>query len=135
MIGDSARFNAYAKAISRSVRTRDVVAEIGCGPAVFALLACQAGAKRVYAIETEDIIDVARQIVAAIGFAERIQFFQDDSRKVELARKFTNLQGNSGRKQCATHRTALWGNFVRKMQPRARVELATCRLRIGLTRL
>jgi Ribosomal protein L11 methyltransferase (PrmA)/Arginine methyltransferase oligomerization subdomain len=84
MIGDSARFNAYAEAISRSVRVGDVVAEIGCGPAVFALLACQAGAKRVYAIETEDIIDVARQIAAANGFADRIQFFQDDSRKVEL---------------------------------------------------
>ena len=56
MIGDSARFNAYAKAISRSGRAEDIVAEIGCGPAVFALLACRAGAKRVYAIETEDII-------------------------------------------------------------------------------
>jgi type I protein arginine methyltransferase len=84
MIGDSARFNAYAKAIARCVRAGDVVAEIGCGPAVFGLLACQAGAKRVYAIETEDIIDVARQIAAANGFADRIQFFQSDSRKVEL---------------------------------------------------
>jgi protein arginine N-methyltransferase 1 len=84
MIGDSARFNAYAKAISRSVRAGDVVAEIGCGPAVFAMLACRAGAKRVYAIETEDIIDVARQIAAANGVTERIQFFQSDSRKVEL---------------------------------------------------
>ncbi|MDQ1406618.1 MAG: hypothetical protein QOG55_2247 [Acidobacteriaceae bacterium] len=84
MISDSARFNAYAKAISLSVRPGDVVAEIGCGPAVFAVLACQAGAKRVYAVETEDIIDVARQIAAANGFADRIQFFQSDSRKVEL---------------------------------------------------
>src|ERR1700733_15533385 len=84
MISDSVRFNGYAKAISRSVRVGDVVAEIGCGPAVFAVLACQAGAKRVYAIETEDIIDVARQIAAANGFADRIQFFQNDSRKVKL---------------------------------------------------
>src|SRR6202521_1293757 len=57
---------------------------IGCGPALFSLLGCRAGAKRVYAIETEDIIDVARQIAAANGFADRIQFFQNDSRKVEL---------------------------------------------------
>jgi type I protein arginine methyltransferase len=84
MIRDSERFNAYAKAISRSVRPGDVVAEIGCGPAVFSLLACRAGAKRVYAIETEDIIDVARQIAVANGVADRIQFFQSDSRKVEL---------------------------------------------------
>jgi protein arginine N-methyltransferase 1 len=84
MISDSARFDAYAKAISRCVRPGSVVAEIGCGPAVLALLACRAGAKRVYAIEIDDIIDVARQVAAANGFAERIQFFQNDSRKVEL---------------------------------------------------
>ena len=84
MISDSVRFGAYAKAISRCVRPGDVVAEIGCGPGVFALLACRAGAKRVYAIETEDIIDVARQIAVANGFTDRIQFFQSDSRKVEL---------------------------------------------------
>ena len=80
----SARFNAYAKAISRSVRDGDVVAEIGCGPAVFALLACRAGTKRIYAIETEDMIHVAKEIAAANGVADRIQFLQSDSRKVEL---------------------------------------------------
>jgi type I protein arginine methyltransferase len=84
MIRDAERFKAYEKVISRGVRPGDVVAEIGCGPAVFALLACQAGAKRVYAIETEDIIDVARQIAGANGVTNRIQFFQSDSRKVEL---------------------------------------------------
>src|SRR6202521_4624270 len=57
---------------------------IGCGPALFSLLGCRAGAKRVYAIEIEDIIDVARQVAAANGFADRIQFFENDSRKVEL---------------------------------------------------
>src|SRR3981189_2146026 len=84
MIGDSVRFKGYAKPISHTVRAAAVVAEIVWGPGVFALLACQAGAKRVYAIETEDVIEVARQIAAANGFADRIQFFQDDSRKVEL---------------------------------------------------
>jgi protein arginine N-methyltransferase 1 len=84
MIGDSARFKAYAKAISRSVHPGNTVAEIGCGPGVLSLLACQAGAKRVYAIETEDIIEVAGQIALANGFVERLQFFQADSRNVEL---------------------------------------------------
>jgi type I protein arginine methyltransferase len=84
MISDSARFKAYTEAISRCVRPGDVVLEIGCGPAVFSLLACRAGAKRVYAIEMEDIIDVARQIAFANEFADRIRFFQSDSRKTEL---------------------------------------------------
>ena len=84
MISDSARFKAYTEAISRCVRPGGVVLEIGCGPAVFSLLACRAGAKRVYAIETEDIIDVARQIAFANGFADRIRFFQSDSRTTNL---------------------------------------------------
>jgi len=84
MISDSSRFDAYAKAISRCVRPGDVVAEIGCGPGVFALLACRAGAKRVYAIETEDIIEVAREVAVANDLKDRIQFFQSDSRKTEL---------------------------------------------------
>ena len=77
MISDATRLKAYEKAIARGVRAGDLVAEIGCGPAVFAVLACQAGAKCVYAIETKGIIDAAKQIAAANGFAERIQFYQN----------------------------------------------------------
>jgi Arginine methyltransferase oligomerization subdomain/Ribosomal protein L11 methyltransferase (PrmA) len=84
MISDGVRYKAYEDSIARSVHAGHVVAEIGCGPAVFALLACRAGAKRVYAIETEDIIDVARQIAVANGVADRIHFFQSDSSKVKL---------------------------------------------------
>ena len=84
MISDSTRFKAYAEAISRCVRPGNVVLEIGCGPAIFSMLACNAGAKRVYAIETEDVIEVARQIALANKFADRIHFFQGDSRKTVL---------------------------------------------------
>lgn len=84
MISDGWRFAAYAKAIAKSVRPGDAVAEIGCGPGVFSLLACRAGARRVYAIESEDSIEFARTLAAANGFADRIEFIQSDSRKVEL---------------------------------------------------
>ena len=84
MMGDGWRFAAYAKAIAKSVRPGDAVAEIGCGPGVFSLLACRAGARRVYAIESEDSIQFARTLAAENGFADRIEFIQSDSRKVEL---------------------------------------------------
>ncbi len=84
MIGDSDRFNAYAKAIASAVRPGDAVVEIGCGPGVFSLLACRAGARRVYAIETEDIIHLARGLASANCFADRIEFLQSDSRKTQL---------------------------------------------------
>ena len=84
MIADAGRFGAYAKAIAAAVRPGDAVAEIGCGPAAFSLLACRAGARRVYAIESDDSIHFARQLASANGFADRIEFFQSDSRKTEL---------------------------------------------------
>jgi protein arginine N-methyltransferase 1 len=84
MISDAGRFDAYAKAIARAVRPGQVVLEIGCGPGVFALLASRAGAARVYAIETEDVVHLAEQLATANGLAERIKFLQSDSRRTEL---------------------------------------------------
>src|SRR5712692_3560010 len=84
MIADPWRLGAYAKAIAAAVRPGDTVAEIGCGPGVFSLLACRAGARRVFAIESEDSIHFAQQLAAANGFTDRIDFFKSDSRKTEL---------------------------------------------------
>jgi protein arginine N-methyltransferase 1 len=84
MIADVPRFSAYSAAIAKAVRPGDVVLEIGCGPGIFAMLARRAGARRVFAVETDDIIDLARQLAAANGFADRIEFFQCDSRKLTL---------------------------------------------------
>jgi protein arginine N-methyltransferase 1 len=84
MVADRERLDAYSKAIAKAVRPGDAVLEIGCGPGVFALLACQAGARRVYAIDSEEIVHFARELAAANGFAERTEFIQIDSRKVQL---------------------------------------------------
>jgi type I protein arginine methyltransferase len=84
MIADAGRIRAYGKAIGVTVHPGDVVAEIGCGPGIFALLACRAGAKRVYAIDQEEIVYLARQLAVANEFSDRIEIIQADSRKVEL---------------------------------------------------
>jgi type I protein arginine methyltransferase len=84
MLADAPRFSAYSAAIAKAVRPGDVVLEIGCGPAVFAMLATRAGARRVFAVETEDIVDFARQLAAANNLSDRIEFFQCDSRKLTL---------------------------------------------------
>lgn len=84
MLADPERFPAYCRAIQGAVRPGNTVAEIGCGPGVFAMLACQVGAKRVYAIESEPVIELARQLARANRFDDRIDFFEGDSRKVSL---------------------------------------------------
>ncbi len=84
MIADRERFDAYTKAISKAVRPGDAVLEIGCGPGAFALLACQAGARKVYAIDSDEIVHFARELAVANAFADRMEFIQSDSRRVQL---------------------------------------------------
>jgi protein arginine N-methyltransferase 1 len=84
MIADRTRTSAYARAIAATVRPDSVVVDLGTGSGLFALLACRAGAKRVYAIESSAVIEVARELAEANGFSDRITFLHADSRGVSL---------------------------------------------------
>ncbi|MEO5676416.1 MAG: 50S ribosomal protein L11 methyltransferase [Usitatibacter sp.] len=84
MIANDLRTKAYERALSRSISPGAVVLDIGTGTGVFAMLACRLGARRVFAIEPGDAIQVAREIAAANGFSERIEFIQGLSTEIEL---------------------------------------------------
>lgn len=84
MIRDRVRMRAYAEALRRAVRPGAVVVDIGTGTGIMACLACSYGARRVYAIEPADAIETARQIAAANGLADRIEFIQKPSTSVSL---------------------------------------------------
>ena len=84
MFADKIRMEAYSAAIAQSVRPGDAVVDLGCGPGVFALLACKAGARRVYAIDMDGVVDFGRQLAAANGFGDRILFLRGDSRQIHL---------------------------------------------------
>jgi len=76
--------NAYAAALRRTVNRDSVVMDLGCGPGVFALLACKLGARRVYAVEPDNVIGLAREAAVANGFADRIEFFEKLSTEITL---------------------------------------------------
>lgn len=84
MIADRVRAEAYTEALRRTVRKGSVVVEIGTGPGAFAVLACQLGASRVFAIEPGEIIQIAREVAAANGCGGKIEFFEDLSNQVTL---------------------------------------------------
>jgi protein arginine N-methyltransferase 1 len=84
MLRDTVRSDAYAQAMRRFVRPGSVVVEIGTGPGAFAVFACQLGARRVYAIEPDSVIQVARELAAANRCADRIEFIEDLSTNVTL---------------------------------------------------
>ena len=84
MIADAPRMDAYAAALRQAVDRDSVVMDLGCGPGVFALLACKLGARRVYAVEPNNVIGLAREAAAANGFADRIEFFDKLSTEITL---------------------------------------------------
>lgn len=79
MLSDTVRIDAYHQGIHRNVRPGDVVLDLGTGTGVLAFMASRAGAKRVYAVEHSDFIDVAREIAEHNGFTN-IEFIRANSR-------------------------------------------------------
>ena len=87
MTADRIRTSAYWDALRLSVNSDTVVLEIGTGFGSLALLACRAGAKRVYAVEPDDAIQLAKQIAAQNGYEDRVQLIQAESTKISLPEK------------------------------------------------
>jgi len=84
MIADAVRSEAYAEAMRRAIRPGSVVVDLGAGTGAFSLLACQLGAARVYAIETNPAVAIARESAVANGFGDRVVTLDRLSTAVEL---------------------------------------------------
>jgi protein arginine N-methyltransferase 1 len=78
------RIEAYREALRRRVTPDSVVLDIGTGTGILAMLACQCGARRVYAVDPTDLIHLGREMAAANGYAHRIRFIQDLSTRITL---------------------------------------------------
>jgi type I protein arginine methyltransferase len=84
MIENSYRMEAYFNALEQAIRPNSTVLDIGTGTGICAMLACQLGAKKVYAIEPSDVIQVARELAQENGYADQICFIQAFSTGVTL---------------------------------------------------
>ena len=84
MIADEPRITAYVAALRGAIRPGSVVLDLGSGPGFFALVACQLEARRVFAIEPDNIIQIGRDAAREHGVADRIEFIQSLSTKVTL---------------------------------------------------
>ena len=87
MIADQVRMDAYQSAIQEAVNEGDVVADIGTGSGILALFALQAGARKVFAIEQDRVIEEAQRLAKINGLEERIVFIEGRSDCVELPEK------------------------------------------------
>src|ERR1700693_5273364 len=84
MVADRYRLEAYAQALRQVVSPRSVVVDLGAGTGVLSLLACQCGARKVYALDPADALALAGEAARANGFADRLVVVQESSTKVGL---------------------------------------------------
>jgi protein arginine N-methyltransferase 1 len=84
MIRDRVRTGAYCQALALAVKPGDVVVDLGAGAGIFTLHACRLGARLVHAIEPNDAIQIAREVVHANGFSQQVTFHHAMSFQVEL---------------------------------------------------
>jgi protein arginine N-methyltransferase 1 len=84
MLADDVRMQAYAAAIRTVVQPGDVVVDLGTGTGILAFLACEAGARHVYAIEKTHVADVAMFLARHHGISDRVTVLHEHSTKVEL---------------------------------------------------
>src|SRR5512138_362633 len=84
LLADRKRVDALSRAIAAIVTPGDIVLDVASGTGILGLLACRAGASRVYCIEQTGIIEVARELARANGFADRMHFVMAHSSWAEI---------------------------------------------------
>ena len=86
LIEDSVRVESFLDALDRVVTSETIVYDIGAGLGILGLYAAKIGAKRVYLVESNRIIEVARE-VARYNHLKNVEFIQGDARYVEVPEK------------------------------------------------
>jgi predicted RNA methylase len=81
---DSVRGKRMAQAIARTVRPGDVVADVGCGSGILGLMCLEAGASKVWAIDSTPVLEMARETFERAGYADRVQCVHGLSQQVNL---------------------------------------------------
>jgi type I protein arginine methyltransferase len=87
MIADEVRMRAYEQALRLAITPGCTVLDIGTGFGIHALLACRLGAGRVFAVELDDAIHLARDLAARNGYSDRIEFLHDLSTNITLPKR------------------------------------------------
>ena len=78
MVRDEVRTGTYGKALASAVKPGDIVLDFGAGTGILSLLAAQAGAKKVYAVERAATATLAQQLIARNGANHRVDVIRED---------------------------------------------------------
>lgn len=89
LLSDERRNQAFFEALRRCVTNESAVLDIGSGSGIWAVMAAQLGARKVVAIERDQLlIGLIRRMAEENGVADRVTVVNADSRQAQLEREF-----------------------------------------------
>lgn len=135
MAADGVRMSAYARALARAVRPGSAVLDIGCGTGIFTLMALRAGARHVYAVDTNPSVWLVPQLVAENGLdPARVTIFHRSSYDISLPEKVdvivSDMRGTSP--LCGDHVGAVRDARTRFLAPGGALIPQRDRMMVGL---
>ena len=89
---DAVRNPCYERAIRQCVTADSLVLDLGAGLGMLGFLAARAGARKVYLVEPQPVIEVTRLVAEANGF-ENVECIQLSAEDLEL--RFEEIRGTS----------------------------------------
>jgi len=83
-LADTVRLERFRCAITKAVEPGAIVVDLGCGSGILGLICLQAGAATLIAIDSTEIIEVAREALRRADVVERCVLIRGQSYRVEL---------------------------------------------------
>ena len=84
MFFDQTRNDAYHRALESVITPDSIVLDLGAGLGIHGLLAAKLGAKKVYLVEPQDVICVAKKFVQANDFTGQVECIQGRIEEITL---------------------------------------------------
>lgn len=89
LLSDEVRNKAFFEALRQCVTSESAVLDIGSGTGIWAVIAAKLGARKVVAIERDQLlIGLIRRMAHDNGVADRVTVVNADSRQAQLEREF-----------------------------------------------
>ena len=88
MLSDKMRLATYRQALKKTIIPgKSIVADIGTGTGILAMMAAKLGAKKVYAVEAASIANIAETLIGNNSLSQRIEIIRGYSTNISLPEK------------------------------------------------
>lgn len=96
LLSDVAAQGEFRRALGAAIQGGETVLDVGTGTGIHSMFACQAGARKVYAVDPSPIIELAKAVAIINGFKNRIIFIQGAVQDINLPEQVDVITAHLG---------------------------------------